>query len=155
LENELDSPTGQHARGGFLYAIYEIFFLTYFSWFSPSVKNQSQKSVQVKALDFDWIFDGQNTIRLLDTLQNSADEDIWDKKSIKALIELVWQQYRPVIIKRDFIPYTFITFMIVMLLVGYIPFANIQLNQVRCIKMLEDVDLSEMQGDTCQNVLVI
>ena len=39
LEKELDSPTGQKTRGGFMYALYDLLFLTYFDWFNPSVKN--------------------------------------------------------------------------------------------------------------------
>ena len=53
-------------------------------------REESERSVQIRALDFDWVFNGKNTIKLLEALQDSADEELWDKRSIKALIALIW-----------------------------------------------------------------
>lgn len=69
---------------------------------------------------------------------DSADDQIWDKKSIKALIELVWQEYRPVILKWQFCPYILDTYLCYILFTGTDMFSSIEWNQFECMKIVDD-----------------
>ena len=59
---------------------------------------------------------------------DSADEELWDKKSIKALIELVWHQYRPIIIQKDLLPFALDIILVLMLFTGMDPFTDTKWN---------------------------
>ena len=67
------------------------------------------KRVTTQALDFDWIFEEDNATRFVKILNNSADDKFLDKKSIKVLIELLWNYYKPIIVGSEFMPYCIYT----------------------------------------------
>ena len=63
------------------------------------------KRVKVEALDFDWLFEGDNAKTLLRVLANDANDFALTQRSIKVFIELMWSHYQIAIIKFIFIPY--------------------------------------------------
>ena len=76
------TPTCDAARGGLWYAIKDIFCLNKICKAKIDSSNENLKSVTVEALDFDWVFEGNNTLLLLNMILENADDQIWDKKSI-------------------------------------------------------------------------
>ena len=77
-----------------------------------------EQRVDVEAIDFDWIFIGNenadgdgkptsNAKNLLLLLNKQEDGELFVQKSIKIFIELVWEKYQTVIIYRIFLPYLF------------------------------------------------
>ena len=51
------------------------------------------KRVKVEALDFDWLFDGDNAKTLLRVLANDANDFALTQRSIKMFIELMWSHF--------------------------------------------------------------
>lgn len=51
------------------------------------------KRVQIEALDFDWIFHGDNAKVLLSLLSSSANTKVLTRKTIKTFIDLMWAHY--------------------------------------------------------------
>lgn len=73
------------------------------------------KRVKVEALDMDWIFMGDNCKVLLKLLATEANNQVLVKKSIKTIVDLLWKNYQPVIIKYIFMPYLIYLFSITQL----------------------------------------
>lgn len=63
------------------------------------------KRVKLEALDFDWLFDGDNAQTLLRLLATEANNQCLTKKSIKIFVDLMWTKFQPAIIKCVFMPY--------------------------------------------------
>lgn len=51
------------------------------------------KQVAAKVLDFNWIFVGQNATKLLQTLADTENDEIFSCQSIRVFIEFMWQGY--------------------------------------------------------------
>lgn len=62
--------------------------------------------VQIEAIDFDWIFYGENAERLIGMLAEDASDAVFTKKSIRMFISIMWENYQGAIIKNIFLPYT-------------------------------------------------
>lgn len=90
LEEEMNSMTALRLRGGLWYNLKEILCLTKIGYFREVGDNGDFRRISVQALDFDWVFQGDNIIEVLEMLQNDADHELLDKKSITALIDMVW-----------------------------------------------------------------
>ena len=156
LEKELQSDVALRLRGGVIYTIREIFwFIGCTRFFKPKFKEFDTKSVAVEAHDFDWVFEGKNTTTFLTLISDSADEEIWDKKSIKALIDLVWQLYRPIIIKLQFLPFVIDYSCTWMLFSGTLPIPflhRIKFNNMDCIALYNmKNELEIVRPDTCES----
>lgn len=67
----------------------------------------NQTKMNIEALDFDWVFVGNNAANLLEILAQCDNPAALTKKSLKTFIDLMWKNYQPVIIKRIFFPYCF------------------------------------------------
>ena len=67
--------------------------------------SQPLRRVIIEALDFDWIFHGENAKIFMELLANKSNDQVLNKKSIKIVIELMWSHYQPSIIKYIFFPY--------------------------------------------------
>lgn len=61
--------------------------------------------VQIEAIDFDWIFYGDNAERLIGLLAEDAVDSVFTKKSIRMFISIMWENYQGAIIKNIFFPY--------------------------------------------------
>ena len=62
--------------------------------FSQKEVDQSNlKQVQVKLLDFNWIFFGNQAKKFISVLSNCENDQIFATKQIKVLIEFFWQGY--------------------------------------------------------------
>lgn len=59
----------------------------------------------VEALDFDWIFDEDNTENFVKLLNDKGSTQLYGQSSIKVFIELMWDIFQTRIIKFQFIPY--------------------------------------------------
>ena len=73
------------------------------------------RKIEVQALDFDWIFTGDNTIKFIRLLDLDAADEMYDQYSIKIFIQLMWDHMRPFIIKYEFMPYVFYLFCFILL----------------------------------------
>lgn len=63
------------------------------------------KRVQIEALDFDWVFSGDNAKILLSVLASDANNQALTKSSIKTFVELMWSHFKIAIVKKIFFPY--------------------------------------------------
>lgn len=63
------------------------------------------KRIRIEAIDFDWIFIGDNTANMINLLANHADTKLLVQKSVRVFISLIWDEYHPKIVRRIFIPY--------------------------------------------------
>ena len=73
------------------------------------------KKVTIKALDFNWIFENNNAMSLIKMLSDNGTGDLFVTKSFSILIDFLWAQYQPRIIKFIFAPY-----MIYILMYAYV-----------------------------------
>ena len=67
--------------------------------------NSLVKRVSVEAIDLDWIFLEDNAKNLILLLQNYGNGDLFNQKVLKIFINLMWEKYQPLIIKRVYIPF--------------------------------------------------
>lgn len=86
----------------------------------PTVKeSESQiKRVSIEAIDFDWIFEGDNAREFILLLTYKARSKIYIQKSVRVFVKLIWELYQPQIVKKIFMPYLFYM-MIIMYLSVY------------------------------------
>ena len=81
--------------------------------------NDSQvKRVSIEAVDFDWIFEGDNAKQFIMLLANNARSKIYIQKSVRVFISLIWERYQKEIVKKIFIPYC-VNMMIILYLISY------------------------------------
>ena len=59
--------------------------------FDPDEEYETLKKISLEALDFDWIFDGENAKNLIGLLSNYASsKKLFVQKPIQIFIELMW-----------------------------------------------------------------
>lgn len=68
-------------------------------------EESSMKRVSLKAIDFDWIFKGQNAEMFLKLLTTTGSGKLLIQPPIKIFVQMLWDLYRPRIIANHFIPY--------------------------------------------------
>jgi hypothetical protein len=73
----------------------------------PTVQESESevKRVSVEAIDFDWIFEGDNAKEFIMLLAYEARSKIYIQKSVRVFIKLIWDLYQSQIVKKIFIPY--------------------------------------------------
>ena len=59
----------------------------------------------VKAIEFDWIFDELKGKRFLTDISSCGDEDIFEVDTIKRVILYLWKFYRRAILWKIFLPF--------------------------------------------------
>ena len=59
----------------------------------------------IEALDFDWIFYKDNTTHMITLLAERARTEILVRKALRVFVQLIWEQYLPVIEMKVFYPY--------------------------------------------------
>lgn len=73
---------------------------------NPNIDEDSiMKRVRVEAIDFDWIFIGNNVEHMINLLADKAQSKLFIQKSVRVFINFIWDQYQPLIITRVFLPY--------------------------------------------------
>lgn len=79
------------------------------------LKESNWSRVKIEALDFDWIFNEDNSITLLHVLNGLEDSSIFSRKSIQILIQMFWNIYQPEILKKVLVPYLLYVLSFIML----------------------------------------
>lgn len=51
------------------------------------------KQVEAKILDFNWVFIGDNTARLIKTLSETDNDEIFATSQIRVFVDFMWQGY--------------------------------------------------------------
>lgn len=75
----------------------------------------SHQRVAITILDFDWVFEEDNTKKVLEILVNFGENKLFKQESIKSFIKLMWSYYQPAIIRKIFLPYCiYMTIMILL-----------------------------------------
>ena len=59
----------------------------------------------VQSLDFDWIFEGDNTERLIELLHREANDEVFNQFSIQVFLDLLWEHYFWPILSHEFLLY--------------------------------------------------
>ena len=60
-------------------------------------KDNKQKFVNAKFMDFDWLFQDDNAKKMILMLKNSPVEELYETKQIATFIDLMWEKYHPAI----------------------------------------------------------
>ena len=89
------------------------------------------RKIEVQALDFDWIFNGDNTIKFIRLLDLEAADEMYEQYSIKIFIQLMWDHVRPFIIKYEFFPYVLYLFCFILLT------SSVDLNYINKLKLVD------------------
>ena len=76
-------------------------------------------------------------MEVLEMLKNEADHELLDKNQITALIDMVWNQYRPVILKWQYIPYIINLICTIVLITGSFPLVDYKFNNIGCTKLID------------------
>ena len=63
------------------------------------------KQVEAKILDFNWVFIGDNTARLIKTLSETDNDEIFATSQIRVFVDFMWQGYYDAIFSQLFIPF--------------------------------------------------
>ena len=61
------------------------------------------RRITVQSLDFDWIFEGDNTFRLIDLLHREANDEVFNQFSIQVFLDLLWEHYFWPIFSHEFL----------------------------------------------------
>jgi len=78
------------------------------------------KRVMVRVLDFDFLFQNENSNSMI-TVLSKANSKVLTRKSIKAFVKLMWQEYQPAIIRKVFLPYLIYLQMMILLCARSMP----------------------------------
>jgi len=78
------------------------------------------KRVMVRVLDFDFLFQNENSNSMI-TVLSQANSKVLTRKSIKAFVKLMWQEYQPAIIRKVFSPYLIYLLMMILLCARSMP----------------------------------
>ena len=74
------------------------------------------KRVKVEAIDFDWVFEGNNCKTLIKLLANKSDSKMLATKSIRSFIMLMWNKYyQQAIIRTIFLKFVIWMFIYILL----------------------------------------
>lgn len=65
------------------------------------------KQVEAKILDFNWVFIGDNTARLIKTLSETDNDEIFATSQIRVFVDFMWQGYYDAIFSQLFVPFIF------------------------------------------------
>lgn len=63
------------------------------------------KQVEVKLLDFNWVFIGDNAARLLRVLSTTENDSIFAQAQIRVFVDFMWQGYYDAIFSQLFLPF--------------------------------------------------
>lgn len=66
-----------------------------------------QKQIEIKAIEFDWIFNKTEGFNFLKILSHSTDMDLFSLNIIRNIINFFWGYYRKAIIGYIFLPFIF------------------------------------------------
>jgi len=66
---------------------------------------QTVRRIMVQSLDFDWIFEGDNTERLIELLHREANDEVFNQFSIQVFLDLLWEHYFWPILSHEFLLY--------------------------------------------------
>ena len=77
-------------------------------------ERQKQKRLDIRAIEFDWIFNSGEGVDFLKTLANTDNIELFSLTLIRYIIRFLWGYYRKAIVIYLFIPYIlyFITFIL-------------------------------------------
>ena len=65
------------------------------------------KQVEAKILDFNWIFVGDNSARLIKILSETDNDEIFATAQIRVFVDFMWQGYYDAILSQLFLPFVF------------------------------------------------
>ena len=68
-------------------------------------KPMNQKNLDIKAIEFDWIFDKHNGSEFIRTLSNTTNIELFSLKIVKYIIQFLWSHFQNAIIIYLFIPF--------------------------------------------------
>lgn len=75
---------------------------------------EEKKRVELCAMEFDWIFEGDGAISFMKRLANTDNDDLFAIPTIKIIIMFMWQKYFYKIRNKIFLPYiAYMTFLVV------------------------------------------
>ena len=78
------------------------------------MKGEGQVRLNIEALEFNWIFEGNNAADLIRLLAGLKSNTVFTKKSIKMFIDFMWNEYFWIaIVKKVFIPYVIYLILII------------------------------------------
>lgn len=63
------------------------------------------KRIELKVLEFDWVFRGDSAKMFIEELATTPNDNIFTVESIQTSIRFLWDFYQPEIIKKIYIPY--------------------------------------------------
>ena len=52
------------------------------------------KRIKIEAIDFDWIFTGDNAKNMVNILADNASTKLLVQKSVRVFIHLIWKQFK-------------------------------------------------------------
>jgi len=96
------------------------------------------KQVEAKILDFNWIFVGDNSARLIKILSETDNDEIFATAQIRVFVDFMWQGYYDAIMEQLFIPFVFY-FVSFILYTGY--FSHFEDDELSFNFMMEIVTL--------------
>ena len=64
------------------------------------------KAVDVKLLDLDWLFEGDNAQKFVWMLSLTSNEGLFKSRQVITVIDLLWEKYQLVIRDKVFVPYS-------------------------------------------------
>jgi len=67
--------------------------------------NYNTMRIQCEAIDFDWMFEGDNMANMIKMLTKQNNPSLYVSKSINVFIDLIWEKYSSSIKRWVFIPY--------------------------------------------------
>lgn len=78
------------------------------------IDNKNMKRVEIKGIEFDWIFTDKEGKNFLDELSETDNMDIFNHSIIKDIIWFQWSKIKPYIIYLQFVPFVlyFFSFLI-------------------------------------------
>ena len=70
-----------------------------------TMEQDEKKRVELCALEFDWIFEGEGAVNFIKRLANTDNDEIFAIPTIKIIIMFLWQKYFYKIRNKIFIPF--------------------------------------------------
>lgn len=68
-------------------------------------EDSNLKQIEAKILDFNWVFIGDNTARLIKILANTSNDEIFATDQIRVFVDFMWIGYFDAIFDRLFLPF--------------------------------------------------
>ena len=96
----------------------------------------------IRVLDFDFLFQNENSNSMI-TVLSKANSKVLTRKSIKAFVKLMWQEYQPAIIRKVFTPYLLYLQMMILLCARSMPNFWIEMEQKKVAIKLGNYDVSD------------